>query len=209
MLQSGTYYFINFSLSSSNAQNMRKHEMEILNRIVELYEMLYLEKYSKINPQFTSLFVLNCLLNKTITIKLLVNGSSPISTGTKLGHGHDNNDIFVLKNISTIHGVIGFWNRGGILTTPLLGYDMKLPQKVGIYRLLSLEIMKTGREKNLLVNASGGVGDFKRKRGAQTFIEFNGVYSNKHISFVRKLPWMVLTWLTNCGMWYIKGRKDI
>ena len=64
-------------------------------------------------------------------------------------------------------------------------------------------------EKNLLVNASGGVGDFKRKRGAQTFIEFNGVYSNKHISFVRKLPWMVLTWLTNCGMWYIKGRKDI
>ena len=70
-------------------------------------------------------------------------------------------------------------------------------------------ILKTGREKNLLVNASGGVGDFKRKRGAQTFIEFNGVYSNKHISFVRKLPWMVLTWLTNCGMWYIKGRKDI
>ena len=188
MLQSGTYYFINFSLSSSNAQNMRKHEMEILNRIVELYEMLYLEKYSKINPQFTSLFVLNCLLNKTITIKLLINGSSPIPTGTKLDHGHDNNDIFVLKSISTIHGVIGFWNRGGILTTPLLGYDMKLPQKVGIYRLLSLEIMKTGREKNLLVNASGGVGDFKRKRGAQTFIEFNGVlliYRFSHIFFTR------------------------
>ena len=51
MLQSGTYYFINFSLSSSNAQNMRKHEMEILNRIVELYEMLYLEKYSNVDSE--------------------------------------------------------------------------------------------------------------------------------------------------------------
>ena len=136
-------------------------------------------------------------------MKLLIKG--PLNSRANLHEdkGH------VIKNIENIHGVIGFWDRGGILTTPLLGYDLTLPQKVGIYRLLSLEIMKTGRKKNLLVNASGGVGDFKRKRGALSFVEFNGVYCSKNISMLQKLPWMTLNMLTNLGMSYISRRKDI
>ena len=200
MQQSGTYHFANLSLSSSNIVDVTQHEKNILDRIVDLYTMLYLQKYSKINPQFTSVYVLNSVFNKTLTIKLLVNGPQK----------KDNDSISIIpKDTTKIHGVIGVWKRGGILTTPLLGYDMELPQKAGIYRLLSLEIMKTGRESNLLVNASGGVGDFKRKRGAQTFVEFNGVYYGKNMSILRKAPWMILTLLTKFGVWYIKRRKDI
>ena len=67
--------------------------------------------------------------------------------------------------------------------------------------------MKTGRKKKLLVNASGGVGDFKRKRGAISFVEFNGVYCSKHISMLQKLPWMTLNMLTNFGyLVYLKAK---
>ena len=73
-----------------------------------------------------------------------------------------------LNHIDGIMAVIGFWEVDGVMTTPLFGYDTDAPAELGLYRMASWMVSISGKELNLLVNASGGVGAFKRQRGAVT-----------------------------------------
>ena len=63
MIESGTYNFAEFVLGSNNRKNVTKHEYSILSRVVDLYKMLYIQKYSNINPRFTPYFILSNVLN--------------------------------------------------------------------------------------------------------------------------------------------------
>ena len=52
-----------------------------------------------------------------------------------------------------------------------------LPQKQGLYRILSHVWSELARERGLLINASAGVGAFKKSRGAIPALESNMVYA--------------------------------
>lgn len=71
-----------------------------LARVVELYELLYLGKYSEANPRFTPAFVGLALREHLLTVLVLIE----TSTGF-------------------IDGVLGYYARGGFLTCPLFGCD--------------------------------------------------------------------------------------
>ncbi len=159
-----------------DARVLRHHEYEIVDgknfsdeeiqRAVELYNMLYLEKYSRFNPQFTEDFL---RLARDEEILFL--------------HG--------LKHDGKLNGVMGFFVRNGIMTQPLFGYDTKLPQEEGLYRLLTLITLQEGLQKNLMVHASGGVGKFKKMRGGRPVIEYNAVY-HQHLPTGRQIPWKMI-----------------
>lgn len=140
-------------------------------QIKKLYDLLYLEKYSRLNPQFTEIFFKEALMGATFKL-------SGIRFKGKLV------------------GVIGYFKEKEIMATPIVGYDTSLPSSLGLYRMLTALMIKESMESKLLFHMSSGVGHFKRQRGGSQVIESLGVYM-QHLPFYRRLPWYLLSLLFN------------
>jgi hypothetical protein len=170
-----------------DARVLRNHGYEIvenksltdedLSRILALYEMLYLKKYSYFNPQFTLEFL-------------------------KLARDEETLHLRALRRDGRINAAMGFFVRNGVMTQPLFGYDTSLPEQ-GLYRLLTLITLQEGIQRGLLVHASGGVGKFKKMRGAQSTIEYNAVYM-KHLPKSRQRPWKLIQVISKYAIPYFQ-----
>jgi hypothetical protein len=137
-----------------------------IERLVYLYNQLYLEKYSYHNPQFTSRWVRLMLQENLMHFTALVQDGR-------------------------IDGVFGYVERNGVMAQPFLGYDTALPQKTGLYRLLSVLILQEAERKNYLCHASSGVGRFKKLRGGIGTEEYNLVYT-RHLPPSRQRAWKLI-----------------
>jgi ATP-grasp domain/Acetyltransferase (GNAT) domain len=142
---------------------------EELERVCELYGLLYLKKYSYQNPQFTPKF---------------------LELGLQTGWL----EVFVLESDERIDGALGFYQRDGTLTTPIVGYDTRLPLDTGLYRMLTAFLLLEAERRGLQVHASSGVAKFKRSRGASSAIEFTAVYT-RHLPWHRRFVWATLEFL--------------
>lgn len=170
-----------------DARVLRNHGYEILEnksltdadleRILELYEMLYLKKYSYFNPQFTLEFL-------------------------KLARDEETLHLRALRRDGRIDAAMGFFVRNGVMTQPLFGYDTSLPEQ-GLYRLLTLITLREGLQRGLLVHASGGVGKFKKMRGGVSTIEYNAVYM-KHLPKSRQRPWKLIKAISKYAVPYFQ-----
>ncbi|MEI2398965.1 GNAT family N-acetyltransferase [Paenibacillus phytohabitans] len=141
---------------------------EDISRIVELYRLLYIDKYSAYNPQFTEAFIALALERGTLQI---------------YGLRHEQE--------GRLDAVLGFYERDGAMTAPLFGYDTALPQSVGLYRMLSAVLIGLAGSRGLLLHESSGVGQFKRNRGAVAAIEFSAVY-DRGTSWLNRCGWSFL-----------------
>jgi hypothetical protein len=142
------------------------HEIE---RVLELYKKLYLDKHSIYNPIYTKAFV-------------------------KDGFGDFRLRFEVLKdklNSQNIVAVQGIHETDKVLNTSFIGYDQSLPQELGLYRLMNYELMRQAIEKGKILNMSSGAGDFKLKRGAIASFEYQMIYP-KNLSSLQKKIWMYL-----------------
>jgi hypothetical protein len=137
-----------------------------LARGVELYNMLYLQKYSYYNPQFTVDFLRLARDEKILNLRML-------------------------RLDGKINAVMGYFVRNGAMTQPLFGYDTSLPQETALYRHLTAVTLQDGKELGLTVHASAGVGPFKMNRGAKRFIEYNAIFA-KHLPRSRQMPWKLI-----------------
>jgi hypothetical protein len=131
-----------------------------------LYRQLYIDKYSPFNPRFTPDFFRLAVENRLFTLK-------------------------AYQKSGDIAAVLGYYEINRIMTQPIFGYDTRLPQKLGLYRLLSLQVLREGQARGARINASGGVGEFKRLRGGVAAIEYNGVYL-RHLPRRQQWPWLIL-----------------
>jgi hypothetical protein len=130
-------------------------------RIAELYRALYLEKYSRHNPQFTSEFIGLCHSNHLMTLAGLRDASG------------------------VLQGVVGYFERNGMMTTPLVGYNTAPPQKEGLYRMLIALVLRDAARKGIVLNLSSGAAHFKRLRGGMPEIEYSAAFVS-HLSLGRK-----------------------
>jgi hypothetical protein len=149
-----------------------------LHRAMQLYELLYLQKYSYYNPQFTFDFL-------------------------KLARDKETLHMYGLKKDGQLNAIMGFFVRNGAMTQPLFGYDTSLPLEEGLYRLLTLVTLQEGVKRGLLVHASGGVGKFKKGRGGESVTEYNAVFT-KHLSLRRQLPWRLIGLASKAAIPYFK-----
>jgi hypothetical protein len=139
--------------------------------VKRLYDLLYLEKYSYFNPAFTVRFFEQAILTKTFNL-------SGIQYEGKLV------------------GVIGFFKTKGIMATPIVGYDTKLPESLGLYRMLTALVLDESLSSHAVFHMSAGVGHFKRQRGAFQELESMAVFCH-HLPFYRRVIWKILAIFLN------------
>ncbi len=118
------------------------------NRIAKLYKSLYLEKYSDLNPDFSSAWVR--LLHDSALVRFRVARDS---------HG-------------LILAFVGCLERSDVLTAPLIGYDRTCSRRAGLYRIANLMLGDYAKERGLRLNGSSGAGEFKRLRGAKGKVDY-------------------------------------
>ena len=143
-----------------------------VSRIKQLYDSLYLDKYSYFNPQFTEAFFVKAIEQQWLQVSVLrrVEGGEIVA-------------------------VIGYFNRSGVMTTPLIGYDRAIPQSVGLYRLITLRIIDEAVSAGDFLHMSSGAAHFKMLRGGEPCFEYNMV-GVSHLKWSRRMPWNALSWLT-------------
>ncbi|MDQ6436271.1 GNAT family N-acetyltransferase [Mesorhizobium sp. LHD-90] len=127
---------------------------EDFERIEELYGLLYLQKYTPLNPQYSARFL-----------------SAMHETGLLR--------VFGLRNRQgRLDGVITFFDQRDVMTAPVVGYDTSITPEVGLYRRLMAIGLRRARENRRLFNMSAGAAGFKRNRGGMPAIEYAAVYSS-------------------------------
>jgi len=120
-------------------------------RIAELYELLYVGKYSACNPRYSARFIAEW--HRAGLLEL---------------HGfRDAAGVLV--------AAIGLFRQGSTLSAPIVGYDTALPQKLALYRLLCACACEVAQREGLLLNFSAGAAQFKRLRGGRAAIEYSAV----------------------------------
>ena len=152
-------------------------------RIVELYNLLYIEKYSEHNPQFTEGYIAHWHQNKLLTMVGLRNPEGALD------------------------GIVGFFEVNGVTSAPLVGYDTSLPRRLALYRILMAIAIRRAHQKGMVLNLSSGAPDFKRLRGGVPFIEYSAVYI-AHLPMLQRLVWKLTNFLlTHLGVPIMKAFK--
>ncbi len=136
-------------------------------RLEHLYNLLYLDKYCPLNPQFSAEWLRRGQRDGWLEL-----------TALRTAEG-------------SIDAVLGWFSQDDILTAPMVGYDTALPQKKGLYRLITQLCLQATVERQCLLNFSSGAAHFKRLRGGQAEIEYSMVYVS-HLSPQRQRIWRVL-----------------
>ncbi len=131
-------------------------------RMAWLYQKLYLDKYTWLNPVYTAAFVERSAASGFVDLH-----------GLRTREGR-------------LDGIIGFIDQGDAMAAPIVGYDTALPVDTGLYRRLMAMALKRARERRMLYNMSAGASAFKRNRGGEVTLEYMMVYNN-HLPFPRRL----------------------
>jgi hypothetical protein len=169
LLQTSGYEIVDDSLLTKNE----------ISRILDLYKEVYINKYSKLNPQLNENYLKLALDHKILRFK-------------------------ALKKEGVIDGITGYFSRNGIITCPFFGYDKSKPQQIGLYRLLSTTLMLEAKKQNKLFHQSAGASVYKKIRRAQDHLEYIAVY-DRHLPLTRRLPWFIIKNLINTvGIFYMK-----
>ncbi|MEB0079633.1 hypothetical protein QN386_19145 [Pseudomonas sp. CCI3.2] len=139
-------------------------------RIEHLYNLLYLKKYSSLNPQYSAHWM-------------------------ECGQRDGWLELRALRNVQgRIDGVVGWFTNSVIVSAPVVGYDTSLPQKIGLYRQLTQLSLQEAAKRQQVLNFSAGAADFKRVRGGQPRIEYSLIYVD-HLPWGRRFVWKLLSML--------------
>lgn len=140
--------------------------------IIDLYNKLYLEKYSKHNPQFSEQLIKYWHESKLLT-------------------------MFGLRDDKgVLQGVIGIFESDEVSTAPLVGYNTHLSAQHALYRILIYLVLDYSDKKGCCLNLSSGASGYKLVRGGQPFIEYSAIYT-KHLPLYRRITWQTIKILLN------------
>ena len=143
-------------------------------RMRDLYQSLYLRKYSRWNPRLSAEFFRLTLRTNALRYQALVRDGR-------------------------VDAFVGFFLQEKLMTAAVMGYDQTIGREAGLYRAaLALLIAEAGR-RGVLLNLGGGVGQFKMLRGAVPVEEFDAV-CDEHLPFSRRLPWRAVEIAARVGV---------
>ncbi len=148
--------------SGLSVEDVGDLSMSDAQRIADLYRQLYVGRYSALNPIFTPAYI-----QHTHRIGMIQYRIARDAEGTILA-------------------VAGMLERAGVMTPPVVGYDLTRPRSEALYRIACYLFMERACERGLRLHGSAGAAGFKRLRGAHGVIEYSAFYLN-HLSTARRL----------------------
>jgi hypothetical protein len=156
-------------LNRGDLQKVTHDELkeEDFSHLTELYENLYLHKYSKHNPRYSSKWL--CHLWREGHLRFT-------------GFRYPDAGWVGVEACGVIHGV---------MVSPIVGYDTRLARSLGVYRRLAVVPVLAARELGVPLNLSAGVGRFKELRGGAPVMEYIAVI-DRHLPVERRLPWQFI-----------------
>ena len=131
-----------------------------LERVLGLYRWLYIERYSRHNPDYTAGY-LRDLLDKGVL------------------------DILTLERDGEIMAFCALHRRGRVLSVPMVGYDQG---QDGLYRAVMALPALEAEAQGLALNLSAGAARFKRHRGARPHVEYLLILDD-HLPVWRRLAY--------------------
>lgn len=138
--------------------------------MVQLYNLLYLDKYSKNNPQYTASFIYHL-------------------SQTDLFH-------FITLKDQKFVAFAGYFIMNEQMAAPFFGWDTRISERNGIYRMISHVLYQAGTEHQILMNHSGGAGGYKKMRGCKPEMEYTYMYT-KHLRPKGRFFWSILRFFTH------------
>ncbi|WP_198304478.1 hypothetical protein [Arcobacter vandammei] len=148
-------------------------DFSLFQQAENLYNQLYLDKYSKHNVQFKAIYLQELVKNGLLHLRLLFDKKE--------------------KKYVAVVGIIG---ENGLITAPIVGYDLNYDIKEALYRRVIAYILEYAITNNYLLNLSSGASNFKTNRGAKAYLEYMFVYT-KHLPFYRRFIWKILSFIAN------------
>lgn len=132
-------------------------------RIADLYARLYVGKYSALNPIFTADFM-------------------------RLTHDLGMIEYRVARDgEDQILAVAGLYERTGVMTPAVVGYDTARPRAEALYRIASYMFGEAAEARGCGLHGSAGAAEFKRLRGARGVIEYMAIFAD-HLPAARRAP---------------------
>ncbi|MCY1078389.1 DHHA1 domain-containing protein [Archangium lansingense] len=142
-------------------------------RLAELYRFLNEEKYST-NQRMTNAFFETALRDGTLQFRLAVKDGR-------------------------IDGFFAYAVKQDVLFPPVFGYDVNLPQELGLYRGLVHQLIQEGVERGIAVELGAGADQFKSMRGDKPMPRYSAVHF-QHLSGWRQRGWRLLQRFANGSM---------
>lgn len=139
-------------------------------RLEALYNLLYLDKYSALNPHYSAVWLAQGQRDGWLELRVL------------------------RAACGRIDGVVGWFASDTVLSAPIVGYDTALPQRTGLYRQLTRLCLEEAAKRHMLLNFSSGAAHFKRLRGGQPQIEYS-MLQIAHLPLRQRLVWRLLAGL--------------
>lgn len=136
-------------------------------RIEQLYNLLYLDKYCRLNPHYSARWMQRGQREGWLEMRVLRNPDGRID------------------------GALGWFANDATLSAPIVGYDTGLPQKTGLYRQLTCLCLLEAVERRTVLNFSSGAAGFKRLRGGHSQIEYS-LIKVAHLPWPRRWIWRLL-----------------
>ena len=143
-----------------------------MDRLQELYQQLFIKKYSRFNPDYTRKFFQEAVRYRW-------------------------HDYVALRNPEgEVDAFISWFYRDNVMLCGPLGFDCKQNRKKGLYRMLMALALKHAHENELILNFGAGADSFKSRRGSTSSLECTAVYC-QHLPIYRRIPWKTLNWISH------------
>lgn len=187
MISRQIFIFENRYIDSYKKLKVVKNDFRIINKfgfsfkkidiseakvILDLYNMLYLDKYTYLNPQFTVGMIENLLHNKFFSFYKL----------------EDNNKVI---------GIIWYYSLNNQSTAPIFWYDTSYNKRYNLYSQISnLLTFQSLNDCNTL-NSSSWAWKFKMARGWEKYLEYNYLYIPSSVGFLKNMYFKFLFFIWN------------